>query len=229
MNISENERFHVLAHKALAKQATPTEERELRALIADDPKLKEEMEHLGGEAAVLRELLPLLQDLEQPPRGIPRSLMDRLTKDVGEVLDANGKSKRDLRELLAKLEDWAHRQTGVSRDEVAALVALLRGSLLKEGEATLADVAILRAPEVSYTAPRLREEVTGRAREATARRQEELERRLVSLEARLEEAQEITSKCRNDVRGLLEIFERERGISEVTRRQDLNPLPKGNQ
>lgn len=46
MNTGDNERFHELAHKALAKQATQAEQRELRALIAEDPKLKEEMEHL---------------------------------------------------------------------------------------------------------------------------------------------------------------------------------------
>lgn len=110
MNIGDNERFHVLAHKALSKQATPAEQRELRSLITENPKLKEEMEELGGEAAIIREVLPLLEDLEQPPSGVPHPLMDRLKREVGEVIDANRKSKGDLRELLSKLEDWAHRR-----------------------------------------------------------------------------------------------------------------------
>ena len=86
MNTGDNERFHELAHKALAKRATQPKQWELRALIAENPKLKEEMEHLGGEAGVIRELLPLLADLQQHPRVIPHALMDRLRTEVGEEL-----------------------------------------------------------------------------------------------------------------------------------------------
>lgn len=112
---------------------------------------------------------------------------------------------------------------------MTALVALLRGSLLereREGEATLADMAMLRSPEVGYAAPRLREELAGRARDEAARRQEEMEKRLVSLEARLGKSEEITRECRDEVRRLLEAFARIRESGAETRGQIPNPVTK---
>lgn len=221
MNISSNERFHELAHKALAKEASPAEHRELKALIAENPKLKEEIEQMGGEAVVLRELLPLLEELQHPVPNIPAPPMERLGREVGGVFRARAKSKGDLRELLGKLEDWAHRQADASREEVAALVALLRGSLLEEEcDAAPAEMMMLRSPEIGYPAPRLREKVAERAREEAAQRQREMERRLLSLEGRIREAEEITRKCRDEMRGLLEAFARDRDAGVERRGQN---------
>jgi hypothetical protein len=225
MNISDNERFHELAHKALAKQATPGEQRELRALIAENPKLKEELEQIGGETSVLRELLPLLEDLQQPPRGIPHLLMERLKSEVGEVIDANAESKSEIVDVLARLEKWARQQVGASRDEVMAMIAVLRESILSGGsEEPVAEAAMLRAPEIAHTEPRLREEAEAGARaEEKRNRQAELERRLVSLEARIRQAEEITHACRDEVRALLEAFLREREAGAEHRGRNPNP------
>ena len=57
MNISDDERFHELAHKALANEAQPAEQAELQALIAENPKLKEEFEQMGPESAAARDYL----------------------------------------------------------------------------------------------------------------------------------------------------------------------------
>lgn len=235
MNTGDNERFHELAHKALAKKTTPAEQRELRALIAEDPKLKEEMEHLGGEAGVIRELLPLLEDLQQQPRGIPHDLMDRLRTEVGEVLDANAKSKNEIVDLLTRLEKWARQQVGASREEVTALVALLRGSLLaREGEGWGAEPAMLRQSDLTtmrdshfaYAAPRLMEAVEARSREEEVRSRAELEKRLLSVEARLRHAEEITHECRAEVRALLETLSHERERGAERRASNPNPLTK---
>lgn len=235
MNTGDNERFHELGHKALAKQATQAEQRELRALIAENPKLKEEMEHLSDEAGVIRELLPLLEDLQQQPRGIPDLLMDRLRTEVGEVLDANAKSKNEIVDLLMRLEKWARQQVGASREEVTALVALLRGSLLaREGEGRGAEPAMLRQSDLTtmrgshfaYAAPRLMEAVEARSREEELRSRAELEKRLLSVEARLRQAKEITHECRAEVRALLETLSRERERGAERRASNPNPLTK---
>ena len=235
MNTGDNERFHELAHKALAEKATQAEQRELRALIAEDPKLKEEMEHLGGEAGVIRELLPLLEDLQQQPRGIPDDLMERLRTEVGEVLDANAKSKNEIVDLLTRLEKWARQQVGASREEVTALVALLRGSLLaREGEGRGAEPAMLRQSHLAtmrgshfaHAAPRLMEAVEARSREEEDRSRAELEIRLLSVGARLQQAEGITPKCRAEVLALLETLSRERERGAERRASNPNPLAK---
>lgn len=227
MNTGDNERFHELGHKALAKQATQAEQRELRALIAENPKLKEEMEHLSDEAGVIRELLPLLEDLQQQPRGIPDLLMDRLRTEVGEVLDTNAKSKNEIVDLLMRLEKWARQQVGASREEVTALLA-------REGEGRGAEPAMLRQSDLTtmrgsnfaYAAPRLMEAVEARSREEELRSRAELEKRLLSVEARLRQAEEITHECRAEVRALLETLSRERERGAERRASNPNPLTK---
>lgn len=236
MNISDNdERFHELAHKALAKKAAPAEHRELRALIAENPKLKEDLAQMGGEAAVLREILPLLEDLQHPMRDIPAPPMERLRAEVGEVFEARRKSKGELRELLGKMEDWAHRQAGASREEITALVALLRESLLaREGEGRGAEPAMLRQSDLTtmrgshfaHAAPRLMEAVEARLIEEEVRSRAELEKRLLSVEARLRQAEGIAHECRDEVRALLETLSRERERGAERGASNPNPLTK---
>jgi len=228
MNTIENERFHELAHRALAKQAAPAEQRELGAMIAENPNLKEELERMGGEAAVLREILPLLEDLQHPIPDIPPPPMTRLRKEVGEAFAARAKSKNELGELLGRLENWARKQAGSSCGEVMAMVSVLRGSILgARGEDLQFEEAMIRAPEIAYGAPRLREEAEANVRaQELRRRQDELMRRLRSLESRIRQAEEISHDCRNEVRGLLEAFAREREIVPERPWQDINPIPK---
>ncbi len=230
MNISDNDRFHELAHKALTKQATPVEQRELGAMIAENPKLKVEMEQLGGEAAVVREILPLLEALQHPVPNIPAPPMDRLRSEVGSVFESRGKSKAELGDLLSRLEKWARQQAGASREEVTAMVNVLRSSLLGGGtEELMADVRMLSASKLAPAAPRLLEEAESYAlADESKRRQEELEERLRSIDKRLRQAEEISSDCRKEMHQLLEFIGREKESSGKRRghHSDLINKPK---
>lgn len=154
---------------------------------------------------------------------------------MGEVLDANAKSKSEIVDLLARLEKWARQQVGASREEVTALVALLRGSLLaREGEGRGAEPAMLRQSDLTtmrgsnfaYAAPRLMEVVEARSREEEVRSRAELEKRLLSVEARLRQAEGITHECRDEVRALLETLSRERERGAERKASNPNPLTK---
>jgi hypothetical protein len=216
MNMSNEERFHELAHKALAKEAQAAERAELQALIAENPKLKEEFEHLGAERAAAREILPLLEDIEHPQGRIPPPPMARLQKAVRGVFESQRESPGELRELLVRLEQWASRQVGVERERLKELIAFLRESVSTQGGAAAAgQMATLRSRRVRFApAPMLQEEALACAlppeREETKPEEEELESRLRALEARIRRAEEITHECRDEVRGLLEAFARSR-------------------
>src|SRR5437899_3338719 len=110
MNIRDEERFHELAHKALANENQANEQAELQTLITEHPKLKEEFERIRTETAVAREILPMLEDLKYPQKGIPRPPMRRLRKETREVFISYGaESKRELHDLIAALEAWIDR------------------------------------------------------------------------------------------------------------------------
>ncbi|MEI6195197.1 MAG: hypothetical protein WCS42_12790 [Verrucomicrobiota bacterium] len=226
MNISDNERFHELAHKALAKQATPTEQRELGAMIAENPKLKEAMEQMGGEAELLRELLPMLEDLQHPMPDIPPPPMELLRSEVGKVFESRKKTKAELGELLARLEKWARQQAGTSRDEVMAMVNVLRSSFL--GEATedlMADVAMLRSTTIACAAPTIMEGAETYARaDESMRRHAEVEDRLRSIDQRLRRSEEISRECREEMRRLLEFMAQEK--ESGAKRRGQQPVPK---
>ena len=231
MNISNNERFHELAHRALAKLATPTEQRELGAMIAENPKLKEMMEQMGGEASVLREILPMLEDLQHPLPIIPAPPMERLRSEIGEVFESRKRSKAELGDLLARLETWARQQAGASREEVTAMANVLRSSLLGEGsEELMADTAMFRTSKIVCAAPRLMEEAEAYAMaDKNKRQQSELEDRLRSIDKRLHQAEEISRECREEMRQLLEFLAHEKESSAKKRGQhsDLIKKPKG--
>lgn len=219
MNMSNDERFHELAHKALGKEATPAEQRELRALIAEKPELKQELEQMSTEVAAVREILPLLEDIQHPRHGAPAPPMQRLQRQVQEVFESRAESPRELRDLLARLEKWAGRQIGVERERVMELISSLRTSLSAAagGEQVMAEASMLRAPMARYAAAprRLREEAEVHAireteeEESRKRTAAEFEKRLRSLEARLSQAEHVTHECREEMRGLIEAFTRE--------------------
>jgi hypothetical protein len=199
-----------------AREAEAAERAELQALIAENPKLKEEFEQLGAESAAVREILPLLEDIEHPQGRIPPPPMARLQKAVREVFEPRKESAGELRELLARLEQWASRLVGTERARLKELIAGLRESLSAQGGAPEAgEMATLRSRRVRYAAaPVLQEEVMACAlpeeRDETKSEEAELENRLRALEARIRRAEEITHECRDEVRGLLEAFARSR-------------------
>src|SRR5882762_1466866 len=85
MNKSTEERFHELAHKALAKEVQPAEHSELQALIVENPELKGEFEQLDAERTAAREMLMLMADVEDPQRPAPAIPRERLKRRVAEV------------------------------------------------------------------------------------------------------------------------------------------------
>jgi hypothetical protein len=218
MNMSNEERFHELAHKALAREAQAAEQAELRALIAENPKLKDEFEQLGAESAAIREMLPLLEDIEHPLAQIPPPPLARLQKVVRDVFDRRKESAGELRELLTRLEQWASRLVGEERARIMELIVGLRESLMAQvGAPAPAGMAPLRSRRVRYAAaPMLPEEVMACAptsmREEEMAGEAELEDRLKALEARIRRAEEVAHECRAEVQGLLEAFARSRKV-----------------
>lgn len=227
-NTGENERFHELAHKALAKEASPAEQRELRALIAEKPELKREMENLGGEVAVARELIEMIEDVQHPVPNIPAPPMERLSREVGAVFESRKRSKAELGDLLARLEKWARHQAGAGKDELMAMVNVLRNSYLGEAsEELMADVAMLSTTPLAYAAPRLMEVAEAYAlADEGERRETELKKRLRSIEERLRQAEEISRECREEMHRLLEFATQEKEISAKRRGLHSNPVPK---
>ena len=229
MNIGNEERFHELAHKALAKEAQSAEQAELRALIAENPKLKEEFEQMGAESSAAREILPLLEDIQHPQERIPPPPMQRLQKAVREVFEPRAESPGELRELLARLEQWASRKMGAERERMRELIGFVRESLSAQGSAPAAgEMATLHSRRLRYAAaPMLQEEVHACAipvePEETKTQEAELEDRLRALEARIRRAEEITHECRDEVRGLLEAFARQREAGAKRRGKNPNP------
>ena len=229
MNMSNEERFHELAHKAFANEAQEAERAELQALMAENPNLKEEFEQMGAESAAVREILPLLEDIEHPQGSIPPPPMARLQKVVREVFSPRKESVGELRELLVRLEQWASRQVGAERERLKELIAALRESVSAQGGAPAAGrMAALRSRRVRYeAAPLFEEEVMAYAlppeREEARPEEEELENRLRALEARIRRAEEITHECRDEVRGLLAAFARSREAK--AERRGKNPKP----
>jgi hypothetical protein len=213
MNMSNEERFHELAHKALARAAEPTEQAELQALIAENPQLKEEIEQMDAETSVARELLPLIEDLQDPRRDMPQPPMRRLQRAIQEVFGPRAESPGELRELLARLENWAERQIGHERHRLVELISDFRSSLsAPRGEHVigLRVVQACAAPKAS----RLREEAEvlamGEGEEERKKREAQFEARLRSLEARIRQAEQITHECREEMQGLIEAFASDR-------------------
>lgn len=127
MNPGEHERFQELAHQALAGEATPAGQEELQALLAAHPPLREEMGRLEKEAALLREVLPLLEDLRQPPRDLPPPPRQRLRREVAAVFRAREQRAGDeLRALLRRLRETLGGPPAAGRQELTRLIAALR-------------------------------------------------------------------------------------------------------
>jgi len=228
MNKGNEERFHELAHKVLAKVAQPAEQSELRALIVENPKLKEEFGQMGAESRAMREILPLLKDIEHPQGKFPPSPMQRLQKAVREVFEPPPEPRGEVREWLARLEKWASSGIGTERDRIMEFISFLRKSPAAGGEPVLAEMALFRTPASRYAArPRLEEEAEARAisemEEQSKKRDAEFEDRLRSLEARIRRAEQLTHACQEEIQGLLETFIHERKDRQERKRARSTP------
>jgi hypothetical protein len=230
MNI-DDERFCELAQKAIAKKAAPAEQAELEALLAGDPKLKEEFEEMGVDAALAREILPLMEDIEHPQGMGGHVPVERLRREVGEVFARRRASRRGLGELLAEIEKWVRRDPArAAREEGTALVRalqelLLGGAVLREEAASFeaapralraaASFEVLSASPPSPSMLPAAPTAAGRTprREVTKRREELIEG-LDRVERRLTEALEHLRTSGIEAERVLEVIRRERRILE---------------
>lgn len=64
-----NDHFVGLAMKVVGEQATPAEQTELDELIARQPELRTDFEHLRSAAKLAKETLPLINAMEEPQAG----------------------------------------------------------------------------------------------------------------------------------------------------------------
>ncbi|HOX60012.1 MAG TPA: hypothetical protein P5205_22095 [Candidatus Paceibacterota bacterium] len=228
--MSNEERFVELAQKALSKKAQPSEEAELRALLAASPKLKNDFEQMGAEAAAAREILPLLEDIEHPQGPIPPAPMARLRREVRAVFAERETGRSGLRDLLAELEKWVRRDPApATRQEGASLVQalqelLLGGAVLSEDTASYepaprrlreASFAALAASPPSPSMPPPAAGAAGRTpRREVRKRQGELIAGLEQVEKRLSQALEHLHSSGMEAERVLEAIRRERKILE---------------
>ena len=126
MNIDSDNRFHELAHKALAKAAQPDELAELQEMIENNPMLESKFEQLGADSAAARELLMLMQSMENPQEGVPPVPVDRLSRRIAEVFARPHPRDEELNDLLSRLGKWAMRQTASEQNRIRALIAAVR-------------------------------------------------------------------------------------------------------
>ena len=222
MNMSDNERFHELAHKVLANAAEPAERAQLQALIAENPPLKKEFSQLGKEAEAAREILMLMEDIDvgydphQEPSMPPP--MERLRTAVQEVFEPGstmsvGRVQGRVGRSLQILEHWAGRQVGAGQKEVLDSIASLRRAFMAmsrprelQAEATLSrGKAFIQSHEtLLHSRPEQRVISKGSVQARGRRgREAELMPRLVALERRIRDIEATARDCRQELSELL--------------------------
>ena len=232
MNMSNEERFFELAHKALSKKAQPSEEAELRALLTASPKLKNDFEQMGAEAAAAREMLPLLEDIERPREPVPPAPMARLRREVREVFSQGEQGRAGMRDLVGQLERWIRRDPApATREEGTTLVhalqkLLLGGAVVGEemvclsarpalpsSGAMAADLALMTVPRPSpATTAAVPSSARHDPRKESGKPETELLEGLDRMERRLSEAVEQLQRSGMEAEKLLEAIRRERKI-----------------
>lgn len=85
MNPMNDDRFFDLAMKAVAQQATATEQAELDGLLASRPELRTELEQLRSAARLAKEALPLVSATEATTGELPGYARGRLQTKVRET------------------------------------------------------------------------------------------------------------------------------------------------
>lgn len=85
MNPMNDDRFFDLAMKAVAQQATGTEQAELDGLLASRPELRTKLEQLRSAARLAKEALPLVSATEAAAGELPAYARGRLQTKVRET------------------------------------------------------------------------------------------------------------------------------------------------
>ena len=95
MNGMNDQRFHDLAMKVLARHVTDAERAELDSLLAGSPELKLEFERLRADVRIAVELLPMADAVEAPAREFPAYARERLQTKVRQSLGAKPESAKE--------------------------------------------------------------------------------------------------------------------------------------
>jgi hypothetical protein len=223
MNISGDDAFHELALKAIANAATPVEHTALQTLLAQEPGLAREFEQMQQEAAAMRDLLPLLEDVQHPRASAPPIPHQRLEAEVRGLFDRPRPRLHVTQELERLLERWASRQTGVDTGRFLELVGFLRSidsATVSELFRLVSRPRLLRSkrpPATPSPGGGLREQ----AQPPHGPRSVETELQLRSLANRIQQLEEAARECHEELRGLIETLTRERAIGEGAN----TPLP----
>jgi len=133
MNGMNDQRFHDLAMKVIARQATADERVELDSALADDPRLKEELDRLRASAFVAKEVLPLVDATESTAGDPPAYARQRLQTKVRETLGRPS--------VAEQKRPWAWRWFLVLAPVTAALVCLV--VVLTRPKAPMIQIAML--------------------------------------------------------------------------------------
>ena len=81
-----DDHFFDLAMKVIARQATEAERAELDALVARQPELRAEFDHLQADVRLAREVLPIVSATEATAPELPAYARGRLQTKVRETL-----------------------------------------------------------------------------------------------------------------------------------------------
>ena len=138
MNGMNDQRFHDLAMKVLARQATEAERAELDSLLAGNPQLKADFERLRADVRIGKELLPVVAATEAIAPEFPAYARERLQTKVRQTLGANPASAKEAESARG----WAWR-LWLGLATVTAVVVTLLIPLLVRPSTPLIQVAML--------------------------------------------------------------------------------------
>src|SRR5258707_2893577 len=168
---------------------------------------------MKADAGLLREALPLMEDVQRPEGRIPRMPTERLRREVRAVFDQRQRPQGRLRELLKELEGL------VGGGRAAALLQALEGAVLgglsaeaepgvlaeERGMAFIAGSAPVRRAASRPRSPERPPEEAERRR-----REREIAWRLRSMEMRLGEAVDRLGSVSEEARVMLAKIHEER-------------------
>jgi hypothetical protein len=194
MSIGSDERFYELAHKIIVNEARPSEQDELEALFTGNPALKEKLTEIAAEAAMAREVVPLLGEVGEQAE-VPPPPMERLRWSIRNIFAGKTPgSAEELRELIGRLETWAEGAPLSDKERVRKLVAGFR-----TGMQSLPHV---RAPFEGLQRGRMLLERFAGAGESQWGGVMSFAERLRRLEVRMYQLQKVANSCATELRDL---------------------------
>lgn len=140
MNPMNDQRFFDLAMKVIANQSTDAERTELDALLARQPELKAEFERLRGEAALAREVLPLVDATQATAGEFPTYARGRLQTKVRQTFGRPKPESEDREGKVAWLQGW---RWWLGLATAAALIAVLLVPVLNQPRQITIQLAML--------------------------------------------------------------------------------------